>query len=291
MKKVIVITGTSHGFGQLATFELAQRGHQVYATMRDADNKNRKERDEFLSFAKEKKAALKVVSLDVTDEHSVQTAIDGIYKDAGRIDVLLNNAGAMNIGVTEAFTTEQVKQQFDVNVFGAVRTDRAVLPYMRQARSGLLLHVSSLAGRAVFPFFGAYCASKFALEALAEAYRYELSAFGIDSIIVEPGPFPSNLLPTSPAPSDEKRLSEYSESVKIADQIKDGFKQMYESSNPPRPMDVVDAFVRLIESTEKRPLRTVVMPTGMDFGVERLNQAITPIQNELLKSLGLANML
>jgi NAD(P)-dependent dehydrogenase (short-subunit alcohol dehydrogenase family) len=200
-------------------------------------------------------------------------------------------AGAMNIGVTEAFTTEQVKQQFDVNVFGAVRTDRAVLPYMRQARSGLLLHVSSLAGRAVFPFFGAYCASKFALEALAEAYHYELSAFGIDSIIVEPGPFPSNLLPASPAPSGEKRLSEYPEAVKISNQLRDGFKQMYESSNPPRTMDVVDAFVRLIESTEKRPLRTVVMPTGMDFGVERLNQAIAPIQNELLKSLGLANML
>lgn len=287
-KKVIIITGASNGFGKLASIEFATRGYRVFAAMRDSNGRNKPARDALLSTVTGH--ALKVIDMDVTDDASVQTAIDGVARDAGRIDVLINNAGVMNVGVTEAYTTEQVRQQFDVNVFGSVRTDRAVLPHMRRAKSGLLIHVSSLAGRVVFPFFGVYCASKFALEALAEAYRYELSSFGVDSVIVEPGPYPSNLLPVAPMPADSARLATYGEVAKVPEQMKGGFQQMYDGENPPDPSLVVAAYVRLVEATEKRPVRTVVMPTGMDFGVERLNAAASPFQNELMKMLGMEAM-
>ncbi|MGC1546983.1 MAG: SDR family oxidoreductase [Rhodanobacter sp.] len=289
-KKVVIITGAGNGFGKLAAIEFSRRGHAVYATMRDIAGRNKSSRDELLEAARSGGHDLHVVEMDVTDETSVQTAVDDIADRAGRIDTLINNAGVMYVGVTEAFTLEQVKHQFNVNFFGSVRANRAVLPYMRSARSGLIIHVSSLGGRAVFPFFSIYCASKFALEALAEAYHYELSGLGVDSVIVEPGPFPSNLLPTSPAPADHARLGGYSEQTKLSVQLKGGFDQMFKSSNPPRPQLVVDAFINLVESTEKRPLRTVVMPEGLDFGIERMNQAIAPIQNDLLGALGLSNM-
>lgn len=290
-KKIVVITGASNGFGKLAALEFATRGHTVYATMRDVADRNKPAHDELLQAAKSGGHDLHVVEMDVTSDASVQTAVDAIAAQAGRIDALINNAGVMPVGVTEAYTLAQVQALFDVNVFGSVRTDRAVLPHMRKAKSGLIIHVTSLAGRAVFPFFGVYCASKFALEALAESYRYELSGFGVDSVIVEPGPYPSNLLPVAPAPGDRARLDGYGETAKLPDQLKGGFDQMYKSPNPPRPQLVVDAFVKLVEAKEKRPLRTVVMPEGLDFGIERMNEAITPIQNDLMNALGLAHMI
>ncbi|MGY4290174.1 NAD(P)-dependent dehydrogenase (short-subunit alcohol dehydrogenase family) [Bradyrhizobium sp. LM2.7] len=229
--------------------------------------------------------------MDVADEASVNSAIDHVIKQHGKIDALINNAGTMFVGVTEAYTVADIERQFAVNFFGAVRADRAVLPHMRAAGSGLLVHVTSLMGRVIFPFFGVYSASKFALEALAESYRYELSSFGVDSVIVEPGPFPSNLLPSSPEPSDEGVLASYGAVAAIPGQIKDSSSQAHDSSNPPRPQLVADAIARLVEATERRPLRTVVMPEGMDLGVERLNEAVTSIQNDMLSALGMSNMI
>jgi NAD(P)-dependent dehydrogenase (short-subunit alcohol dehydrogenase family) len=197
----------------------------------------------------------------------------------------------MPIGVTEAYTVADVERLFAVNFFGAVRADRAVLPHMRAAGSGLLIHVTSLMGRVVFPFFGTYTASKFALEGLAEAYRYELKGFGIDSVIVEPGPFPSNLISSSPEPSDRAVLASYGEVAAIPGQIKANANAGHDEANPPRPQRVADAIVQLVEATERRPLRTVVMPEGMDFGVQRLNEAVSPIQNNMLTAFGMSSML
>lgn len=290
-RKVIVITGTSNGIGKLAALDLARRGYSVYATMRDVDGRNRPVREELLAAARSGSDDLHVVEMDVTDERSVQAAIDTIMGQAGRIDALINNAGSMPVGVTEAYSLDQVQDLFDVNFFGAVRTDRAVLPYMRQAKSGLIIHVTSLAGRAVFPFFGVYCASKFAVEALAEAYQYELAGTGVQSVIVEPGPYPSNLLSSSPVAQDQSRLSGYGDAAALPEQLKAVFNQIYNSPNPPRTQQVIDAFIKLIEMDGRRPLRSVVMPDGMDFGIERMNQAITPLQNDLLGALGLSAMI
>jgi len=210
-QKVILVTGSSNGIGRLTVETLARGGHTVYASMRDANGRNAAVRLELVQLAKNENLDLRVIELDVTDDDSVEKAVVQVTKDSGRIDVLVNNAGVMNIGITEGFTLEQVQRQFDVNFFGTVRTNRAVLPHMRKQGEGLLIQVSSLAGRVVFPFFGIYNASKFAVEAMSEAYRYDLSGWGIDSVIVEPGPYDSNLLKTIPWPQDKKRLEEYTE--------------------------------------------------------------------------------
>ncbi len=197
-REVILVTGSSNGIGRLTVETLARRGHTVYASMRDAANRNAIVRAELLHLAKAEGLDLHVIELDVTDGTSVEKAVADIIKDAGRIDVLVNNAGIMSVGITEGFTLEQVHRQLDVNFYGTVRTNRAVVPHMRKQGHGLLIQVSSLAGRVVLPFFGIYNASKFAVEALSEAYRYDLSALGIDSVIVEPGPYGTNLLATIP---------------------------------------------------------------------------------------------
>jgi NAD(P)-dependent dehydrogenase (short-subunit alcohol dehydrogenase family) len=289
--KTVVVTGASSGFGKLTALELARRGHVVVATMRDVDGRNAPVRRELIEAAKAEGHALQVLEMDVTDEASVNSTIDHVIKQHGKIDALINNAGVMAVGVTEAYTVADIERQFAVNFFGAVRADRAVLPHMRAAGGGLLVHVTSLMGRVIAPFFGVYSTSKFALEALAEAYRYELSSFGIDSIIVEPGPFPSNLLSSSPEPSDVSVLASYGEVAAIPGQIKAHASDADDPANPPRPQLVADAIAQLVEATERRPLRTVVMPEGMDFGVERLNAAVAPIQNGLLSAMGMSSMI
>lgn len=290
-KKVVVVTGASSGFGKLTVLELARRGHTVIATMRDVNGRNSQVRSELIETAKADGNPLQVVEMDVADDASVQAAIDGVIAEHGKIDALINNAGLMPIGLTEAYTVADVEKLFAVNVLGAIRTDRAVLPYMRAASSGLLVQVTSLMGRFVMPFFGVYSASKFALEALAETYRYELSGFGIDSVIVEPGPFPSNLIASSPEPSDAAVVAAYGEFAAIAGQIKDNSDQSHDPANPPRPQLVADAIANLVESTERRPLRTVVMPEGLDFGVQQINEAVAPIQNGVLKAMGMEGLI
>lgn len=130
-----------------------------------------------------------------------------------------------------------------------------------------------------------------ALEALAETYRYELSGLGIDSVIVQPGPFPSGLLTKSPSPANKAVVDAYGDLGKVPEAMKAGFQSMYDSAEPPRAEDVSDAIVKLIEQTGKRPLRTVVMPKGMDFGVEKLNAGVTEVQNALLKTMQFASMI
>ncbi|KQP02739.1 SDR family oxidoreductase [Methylobacterium sp. Leaf93] len=289
--KVVVVTGASSGFGKLTVLELARRGHTVIATMRDVEGRNSAVRSELIDAAKADGTPLQVLEMDVASDESVEAAIAHVIAEHGRIDVLVNNAGLMPIGVTEAYTIADVERLFAVNVFGAFRTNRAVLPHMRAAGSGLLVQITSLMGRFVIPFFGVYAASKFALEALAETYRYELGGFGIDSVIVEPGQFPSNLISSSPEPSDAGVLTSYGEVAAIPGQIKAHAEQPYDPAHPPRPQRVADAIAGLVEATERRPLRTVVMPEGMDFGVARINEAVAPIQNDVLRAMGMAHMI
>src|SRR5579863_4033820 len=145
--KVVLITGASTGFGRTGAGILARRGHAVFATMRDPGGRNAPHREALEALAGREGLSLQVLELDVTDEASVDSAVRRILNRAGRIDVAINNAGIGAIGVTEAYTPVQFRQLFEVNVFGAVRVNRAVLPGMRRERSGLLIHVSSGAGR------------------------------------------------------------------------------------------------------------------------------------------------
>src|ERR1700749_4504114 len=177
MKKTVLITGASSGFGKAAVKLFHTINWNVIATMRSP------EKETELS----KLSNVLISKLDVTDKQSIQNAVNEGIDKFGKIDVLVNNAGYGAMGALEASTEEQVKQQFDVNLFGLIEVTKAVLPGMRQQRSGTIINVSSVGGRVTFPFSSLYHASKFAVEGLTESLQYELNPLGIRLKIVEPG--------------------------------------------------------------------------------------------------------
>ncbi|MDX1981017.1 MAG: SDR family oxidoreductase [Bryobacteraceae bacterium] len=259
MSSVVLITGASTGFGRDASETLARRGHRVFATMRGVNGHNSEHRESLLRLANSENLSLEVLELDVTDEASVQNAIGRALEQAGQLDVVINNAGFAGLGVTEAYTPEQFQRILDVNLYGVVRVNRAVLPSMRQRRSGLLIHVSSVAGRVAVPGFGAYCASKFALEALADAYRFELQLFGIDSVLVEPGAYRTPIFDRLMQPADAERLLNYGRTGEYVQRVLGVIQTALGADDAPGPQEVTQAFVRLVEMTpSQRPFRTVV---------------------------------
>src|ERR1700733_11881757 len=245
--KIVLITGCSSGFGNLAAVTIARAGYPVYAGMRDIKGRNRQVAEKLENLAEREKFALHVVELDVTAADSVKAAATKIESEAGRVDVLINNAGTLYSGVTEAFTEEQVRQQFETNVIGVVRMNRAILPGMRQRRRGLLIHVTSVIGRVVFPFDGIYCASKFAVEAIAESLHYELAELGVDSIILEPSAYPTPIGTKVFGPDDTKCATEYGAVNKHQDQLVSKLTSMFSSETAPDPQEVADAMLKLIE--------------------------------------------
>ena len=260
MAQVVLITGSSTGFGHDAALRLARRGHRVFATMRETAGRNAGARAGLEEIAAAERLALSVLDLDVTRDDSVGRAIDAALVQAGQIDVVINNAGYAGLGITEAYTIEQFQRMYDVNVFGPQRVNRAVLPSMRRRRSGLLIHVSSGAGRAVVPAMAAYCSSKFALEALADAYRFELLPFGIDSILVEPGIYKTPIFDRIVEPADRARVAEYG-SLTFAARVREVFDVVSGAPDNPGTTEVCDALVNLIEMDKsQRPFRTVVSP-------------------------------
>ena len=184
-----VVTGSSSGNGLETSLTLARNEFLTYATMR---NLNKSEN--IKSLAEKKKLPLKIVQLDVTDDVSVNNAVQTIVSEAGRIDVLVNNAGYLLFGAFEDLSLEEIKSQFETNFFGAVRVMQGVLPTMRNQRNGMIVNISSLGGRISFPFDSAYHGTKFALEGLSESMAYELEPFGIRVVLVEPGGIRTNLV-------------------------------------------------------------------------------------------------
>ena len=183
-QKVAVVTGSSSGIGFETSLLLARNQFVTYATMR-----NLKKSDELLKIAAKESIPLKVIQLDVNDDSSVNSAIDIIVKENGRIDVLVNNAGYDLFGSLEELTIDEIKGQFETNFFGVIRTCKAVIPTMRKQGSGTIVNISSLGGRiGLMPFLTAYHASKFAVEGFTESLRQELAQFNIDVILIEPGP-------------------------------------------------------------------------------------------------------
>lgn len=281
-QQVILITGTSSGIGRLTAETLARAGHSVYASMRDIGTRNH---DAAETLAK---IPVRVIELDVTKAESVSDAVRTVIQEAGRVDVLVNNAGHMSIGIAEAFTEDQAEQQMAVNFLGPVRMCRAVLPHMRQRGQGLIVHVSSIVGRVLFPACAFYCASKFALEAYAEVLHYELTGLGVESVIVEPGPFPTQLLANSPEPADRSRADAYGSIAQIREVFADTFSKFFASEQSTKPQDVADAVARLVSiPAGKRPLRTVC---GPDYGAKAINEHTAPIQAEVLRALGMSAM-
>lgn len=289
MSKVILITGCSTGFGNGVAKSLADQGHIVYASMRGVNTKNKKPASELRAYAESQNVALRVVELDVTSDSSVESAVSAVIQEAGRIDVAVNNAGVMPQGPTEAFTVEQFRQNLDVNTVGPFRVARAVFPHMRTQGEGLLINVTSILGRLALPSFGIYQAGKWALEALSESLRYEVSGCGIDVVLVEPGPFDTELTPNAPAPADRARLEQLKDVQERFEQMMAIFMATF--ANPEAPTDpklCVDGIVQLIAMPAgKRPIRTVL---GMDFGVNDFNRLTDPIRRGAIGALGLESM-
>jgi NAD(P)-dependent dehydrogenase (short-subunit alcohol dehydrogenase family) len=289
-KKVILVTGSSSGFGRLTVETLARQGHNVYATMRDVHDRNAEASVELMNLAEAENLSLQVVELDVTDDASAEAAVEQVIQQAGRIDVLVNNAGSAFFGPTETFTLEQVRQQLDTNFFGIVRMNRAVLPHMRRQGSGLLVYISSVLGRLVVPFAGAYNASKFAVEGLAETYRYELSSLGIDSVIVEPGVFPTSIFSKVTTPADLERVAEYQILAPAQEQINARMQETLSGSDAPNSQDVADVVARLVATpADQRPLRTLV---GQDVQLApQLNQVAEQTQASWMEQLGMTSLM
>jgi NAD(P)-dependent dehydrogenase (short-subunit alcohol dehydrogenase family) len=283
--KNIIITGSSNGFGLKAAKDFADKGNKVYATMRNPNGKNANAKADLESHS----TNIKVVDMDVTDEASVKEAMATILAEAGSVDVLINNAGIMYLGITEAFSVEQAKFQMETNYFGAIRVMQAVLPSMRKAGSGLIINTSSLVGRMSPPFFGTYTATKHALEGYTQALRYEVSPFGVDVVLVEPGPFGTGLLASGQAPAHSEVLESYGELAGVPTAMGENFAQMLQSEDAPDPQWVVDAYLKLAEMpTGKRPTRTVV---GITWGVDEINELTQSIQDRVLKEMQLDSVL
>jgi NAD(P)-dependent dehydrogenase (short-subunit alcohol dehydrogenase family) len=283
--KNVIITGSSSGFGLKAAKDFADKGDKVFATMRKTDGKNAEKKRELEAHS----TNIKVVDMDVTSDTSVKSAMDSIFAEAGSIDILINNAGVAYLGITEAFSVEQAHQQMNTNYYGVIRTIQAVLPSMRKAGNGLIINTSSLVGRISPPFFGTYTATKHALEGYLQALRYEVSPFGVDVVMVEPGPFGTGLLGSGQAPALTDVLESYGELANVPTVMGEGFAEMLQSADAPDPQWVVDAYLKLADlPTGKRPTRTVV---GITWGVDKMNELTQDIQDNVLEEMQLGAVL
>ena len=241
VEKVALVTGSSSGIGFETALLLSKSGFHTYASMRNLEKSKN-----ITEIVNTENLPLRVIQLDVNDDISVKNAINKIIAENGRIDVLINNAGYGLFSPIEDITLDQVKEQFETNFFGVVRLVKEVLPVMRKQRNGIIVNVSSGAGRVAIPVSSAYVATKFALEELSESMRYELKEFGINTIIIEPGVIRTNFVENMKTAGTRSR-SESPYADLIGRTLK-GFGGLMDNSSPPKL--VAEAILNAITSKE-----------------------------------------
>lgn len=237
MNKVVLITGASSGFGKATAMRLKNEGYTVYGASRNTSK-----------LEGLRKKGVNVFPLDVTDDASVESCVNGIIQKEGRIDVLINNAGYGGYGMMEAVSMEEAHYQFEVNVFGPARMVKAVLPQMRTQKSGTIINLSSVAGKVFCPMVGWYGASKRALEGWTDALRAEVKGFGIKVVIIEPG-----AMNTGFADVAMKQVASVDHPEVYQDNVNGfirGIKNSYEKA--PGPKAVVDTIAKAIKSRKPR---------------------------------------
>jgi NAD(P)-dependent dehydrogenase (short-subunit alcohol dehydrogenase family) len=285
--KNIIVTGSSSGFGLLTVKTLARMGHRVYATMRNLDTKNRHAADGLKEWSVKHQADVRIYELDVTNEGSVQEAIRKIGIDAGgAIDVLINNAGLFMMGLSEAVSTHQLENLFQINVFGADRVMKAVLPYMRRRQEGLIVTVSSGLARLHLPYVGAYTATKAAIDVIGTTYHYELSSFNIDSVIVQPGAMATDIFHKQIASDNGGVAEAYGTRGKLIEQ---SIKKIFATTpQSPDPQTVADAIATIINTPHgERNLWNTVGIVGVGPTIESLNQQTGAFSKEVQKAVGI----
>ncbi|KUJ42562.1 SDR family oxidoreductase [Streptomyces sp. NPDC093228] len=291
-KQVIVITGASSGFGNLAARALARAGHVVYAGMRATADRNAPRVEELAELSRAEGIDVRGIEMDVQDQGSVDAAVERIVAEQGRLDVVVHNAGHMVLGPTEAFTPEQLAQVYDVNVLSTQRVNRAALPVLRKQGSGLLVWVGSSSTRGGHPpFLAPYFAAKAGMDALAESYAAELIKFGVDTVIVVPGAYTSgtNHFVHSGTPADTERAAEYDERYGT---LRDSMAQALADIFPAgRTADeVADAIVDVVDlPAGRRPFRVHVDPSK--DGSEVVSVVADRIRAEFYHRIGIQELL
>jgi NAD(P)-dependent dehydrogenase (short-subunit alcohol dehydrogenase family) len=289
----ILVTGASSGFGLMTARALAEAGHTVYASMRETQGRNAPRVAEIAQWSQERSLDLRTVELDVQSDASVAAGIAHILKDAGRLDVIVHNAGHMVFGPAEAFTPEQMIQQYDVNVLGAQRVNRAALPFLRKQGRGLLVWVGSSSTRGgTPPFLAPYFAAKAAMDALAVSYSTELARWGIESTIMVPGAFTkgTNHFAHSGKPADADIAAEYESGpyAGVTDQALKGLASLEPADAD--PAEVAAEIVRVVDLPfGKRPFRVHVDPS--QDGAEIVNGVADRMRREMYHAIGLQDLL
>lgn len=293
-KPIVLITGASSGFGRLTAEALARAGHVVYASMRDVSGRNAQNAAEMTKLSATEGLELRPLELDVQSEPSVEAAVKKVIDEAARIDVLIHNAGHMMFGPAEAFTPEQFAEQYDVNVLGTQRVNRAALPHMRAQRRGLLVWVSSSSSAGgTPPYLAPYFAAKAGMDSLAVLYARELSRWGIETTIIVPGAFTqgTNHFAHAGRPADEARLAEYEQSGPYAgfgEQVQKAFAEIV-----PDDADASGVATRIVDVVGMefgtRPFRVHYDPTddGASVGFAVLDR----LRAEMLHRVDLSDLL
>jgi len=293
MKTVILVTGASSGFGALAARALAKAGHTVYASMPDVRGHNASQADTVKAFSEENHVDLRSVELDVTSQLSVDAAMAAIFKNNVHLDVVVHNAGHMTFGPAEAFTADQLAHIYDINVLGTQRVNRAILPSMRERRTGLLVWVGSTSTRGgTPPYLGPYFAAKAGMDSLAVSYAGEISRWGIETSIVVPGAFTSgtNHFAHATRPDDSARAAAYENGP--YEGFGDAVLKGQESLIPANAdvADVAQAIVEVVAAPRgNRPFRVHVDPSR--DGAEVVAGVADRVREEFLRRIGLEDIL
>lgn len=273
-QKVAVVTGSSTGIGFETSLMLARNGYFTYATMRDIQKSKEIER-----IAQQENLPIKVVEMDVDNDNSVKTTIEKIISERNRIDILVNNAGYGLFGALEDLPMEEIKRQYETNVFGVIRVSQNVLPIMRSQRDGIIINISSVSGLAGIPSQSVYVSTKFALEGLSESLSFEVETYGIKIILIEPGVINTGFVEDLVVP-DKYNINKNRQAVQKAVVNKDNNSLSYYNntiekflsfyyhamSNAPHPKIVANEIIQAIEkvSNEKEVGPFLRVPVGSD---------------------------
>ncbi len=263
MEKVALVTGSSSGIGLETALALARDGYHTFASMRDIHKS-----EKLAEAAKKENLSIDVIELDVDKEESIVSAIKKIVEDCGRLDVLVNNAGYGQFGCTEDVSVDDFRKQFETNFFSIVKIIQEVAPIMRKQKSGIIVNISSVAGRMGLPGSPAYISSKFALEGLVECLRYELGQFGIKTTLIEPGVIKTNFFESMKIP-DSKTDPKYKE---LTDHIQAGLKMMVQMGT--EPSQVAEVIIKAIHDDEILPRYIVGTDAAMFLEAKKMKTDI-----------------
>ena len=282
--KRILVTGASGAVGRATCELLVARGHRVAGTMRSRGGKNTQVSDALQALG------VHIIEMDVTNDDSVRSGVGAAVTALDGLDVVFNNAGIGSYGIQELFSADEMHKVFDVNVYGVQRVMRAVLPHLRAQGSGTIVYTSSLIGRVSIPFYATYCASKWALEAMAQSYRAELARFGIDSCVVEPGALPTAFLDAMLQPQETN--DDYAAELAALGPSLHGMIEWLKTNPDQTPEMVARVVVDVIETPAgQKVFRVVADESGMGHGIVDYNESLGEVTRGIYTANGMADML